>query len=190
MLSPETRNYLSKIFVFRKVKHGKAKKFAVPIGVHTFTVRKVIDRVSKSGNRVVEMWMYVPPMEEVYGTVIATLGKEDKLSLAPIKTYHTLGKGDTSSFYRRFSSMNEESLDKLLEMKGHTFNGLVKHSAKDIMLDGRVERGAFGERRVYWVQEIISIAEVGEDINFDYLDLIDFGIQDVKRSPIIEYVPF
>lgn len=182
MLTIESERTLRELFFWRKVRHAKAKKFAVPIGVHEFSIKNIIERETKNGKRLVEMRFYVSPSEEIYGEEVAQFLKEDKVSFAPVKSYHVQGSGHIKDFYKRFTAMKPEYLDQLQTLKGKKFKGLVKHVAHDSMQGEFLLRTEDGYRQKYWTQEIIAVSHLDKEIDFDYFDLVEYGIQDVKKK--------
>ena len=193
MLTKESHDRLHKLFFFRKVRHLKTRKFAVPIGLRELTVRKVIERKTKNGKRLVEVWLYHPPSETVYAKDVEQVTKAAfiKASFAPIKCYHVEGNGHIRDFFHKFTAMKPHYLDKLQSFVGKSFMGLVKHTAHDSIniLSGEVNRTYDGMREKYWTQEVVAVCRMGETLPFDYFDLVDFGKQDRYEPKTVE-TPF
>lgn len=189
MLTAESHKILADLFFWRKVRHGNAKKFAVPIGLRELTIKSILERETKNGKRLVEMRFYYAPSEEMYGEEVLKIINENKISFAPIKSYHVEGRGDAQSFYKRFSTMNTSALDSLHSFKGKKFKGLVKHVANDSMRNGYQLRTEEGWRQKFWTQEVIAVTNVENCIPFDYFDLVDYGFQDraVKKEIIAPF---
>ena len=186
MLTQASHQKLADLFFWRKVRNGTSKKFAVPIGLRELTIKSIIDRQTKNGKRLVEMRFYYSPSEEMYGEEVSRFIEEPKMSFAPIKSYHVSGNGHIRDFYKRFTAMKPEYLDQLHTFKGKKFKGLVKHVANDSISGGFQLRTDDGYRKKFWTQEIVAVTKLENELEFDYFDLVDFGVQDViKRKEII-----
>ena len=186
MLTQESHQKFADLFFWRKVRHGSAKKFAVPIGLRELTIKNIIERETKNGKRLVEMRFYYAPSEEMYGEHVLSVANEERISFAPVKAYHVEGRGHIRNFYKRFTAMRPEYLDQLHTFKGKKFKGLVKHVANDSIKDGYQLRTEDGWRQKFWTQEIVAVTKLEYELDFDYFDLVDYGVQDViKRKEII-----
>ena len=181
MLTQESLSKLWNLFEFRKVPYrGKkhtVRKYAIPIGVNELSVRKVDEGTTRNGKRMVILTIWREPEESPYNFSI-----KDKMSFAPIICYHVEGSGSIKTFYKSFSTMPAEDLAKLKKFQGKKFLGLIKHVQKELVKDGQLVRNPNGNKVVYWQQEIVKVAKLGEQISFNYFDLVERVENDTRLT--------
>jgi len=162
-------------------RHAKGK-LLVPVGWNELPISKVVEGTTRNGKRMVKLYMYAKPSDEMYGYRM-----ERRHSFRPVICVHMEGQGDIKSWYKSFSTMPNEDLDKLKTFKGKKFMALIKHVQKPLEKWGRRVVDGHDNQKYYFSPEIVKAAPLGKvdavDKN-DLLETIDYDLSMWKSESI------
>lgn len=129
-------------------------KLLIPVGWNELSVRKVEEKKTSNGRRMVVVTAYLKPAKTLYGKDM-----DCKYSFNKIFLYHIEGDGVVNTWWHRMSTMPNDALDQLHSFKGKKFYGLVRHVEKHLVKDGeRVEYE--GEEKTCWQAELVRVMSI------------------------------